>query len=609
MAILSNIPNFDLAFYEGTDETEYKFNLFFEAEDEIADVVPSVVVKENITLKLRFRSPYEKSRLYIDGLDAVQDHSIEEDEHGVPYIKPNNDIIKLFEGSDYPLVPGFYRAVIVHENKTYYSIFQVVPTRLTVAQWELLRNELEQDLKGLAQDLVRRNLGLGMPVTTDAPLPPQFLFYFLVIQKRFSAIMSALNDLIDKPSFKIRKEYHWFNLERSKVIDEKTIRSRLTHPEITNLYHVPIREIYYDLPENRWIKKIFRFLNTCLCEFDSAVDGYNVLLLKEIEDLKRYDYEEHIRKQIDQKERILQDLLSYKERSQKMQKAFQLIETAQWYEQLGELKLDPIPTALFSDPRYRVIFYLYRELRSGEVEVSLDSTYTYQWKRTDKIYEMWGFLQIYKTLISQELGYATVKGWLDEQALEENTVLIPSLSPGTSICLQKGDVLLKLRYDTTIPYLSEETDIHENPIYVAGVHNRPDCRIDIYNKGIFAGSLLVDFKYRRPRDFWAATKLNSPIRCREMNQLICYGSQCYSAYLFGEAADVYARDDVRPVREVWAIYPKDYENGRRYFSDHRLRLIKLCPGDDQIELKQHLQTVINDALTRYDRFVKVTHKN
>lgn len=52
---------------------------------------------------------------------------------------------------------------------------------------------------------------------------------------------------------------------------------------------------------------------------------------------------------------------------------------------------------------------------------------TNTWKRTDLLYEIWGYIQVVNSLI--EIGYKPIEGWIFSQDYEENKT-IPFLSEG-----------------------------------------------------------------------------------------------------------------------------------------------------------------------------------
>ena len=138
----------------------------------------------------------------------------------------------------------------------------------------------------------------------------------------------------------------------------------------------------------------------------------------------------------------------------------------------------------------------------------------------------------------------------------------------------KNNIMIRVSYDTKIPYMIEETDHDHNPIHIGGVHNKPDLKLDIYIDNIYSGSLLMDVKYRNPSTFWKEENLRTHKRSKVMSQLSCYSTQCFSQYLYGNNPF-----DSRPVPEVWVIYPKlGNLHNNKFFQSQRIRFICLSPN-------------------------------
>lgn len=93
-----------------------------------------------------------------------------------------------------------------------------------------MRDDLETEIQGLAQDIVRRNIGLGDEV--KGLLPPDDLYAFLIINKNAHAIMSALLDIKDNPKRIIT---------RVTSIELDNLFSRRTVNESLIINHYPIR--------------------------------------------------------------------------------------------------------------------------------------------------------------------------------------------------------------------------------------------------------------------------------------------------------------------------------------------------------------------------------
>lgn len=115
--------------------------------------------------------------------------------------------------------------------------------------------------------------------------------------------------------------------------------------------------------------------------------------------------------------------------------------------------------------------------------------------------------------------------------------------------------------------------------------------------------MIFDMKCRNLSSFFREDYLRSAYRTPAVNQLISYGTQCLSLFIFGHHKRA---QDINPVREVWAIHPKssDSSNHNKLKDDHKLRLLKLAPGDDIDILVKQLRIFITGILEWYEDMLK-----
>ena len=165
-----------------------------------------IEVRENIELAVTFRCENSSSRLYMDGLDSLSDRLLTFDPlEGEVFLGPSNKPVTLFANNDsfYPLIPGFYRMAVEHEGQRSYAWLKIVPKQLEEAQWEVMKNEVEKELKGLAREAMLKKTGIK---TRYEGISELLIGQFMVIQNRFPAVMAALSDLYHKINYKISKE-------------------------------------------------------------------------------------------------------------------------------------------------------------------------------------------------------------------------------------------------------------------------------------------------------------------------------------------------------------------------------------------------------------------
>ncbi|MBG9794043.1 hypothetical protein ABD76_16640 [Paenibacillus dendritiformis] len=594
MVIQSNRLPFSLSFIIGSknkqeNKTVYRFyeneKQFFEQIDH-----PSVDLMENQDIKIRFIADNDHARLYMYGLDMIPSSEVKMDEQGEAYIQPGHEMITLFTKDYYPLIPGgTYQIRVVADNRTWFAPFAILPKQLTFEQLDIMKQQLEEAIRGLAFDFISKRYSQGGQI--GKAMPPKLLMQFMIINKHFTEVMAALSDLYSKINFKMSKEYQIVRSDEAKVIDGVTIRHQLKHPELKGHLKAPIRTITYKLPENVWLKRMIRHLISILNEFMSSVEKYEKQLIEEIEQLQLFEQQQSTRNVLREKQKVHRELLKYVDIVQRMKIGFQYIKSAPWYDKVDEAGAGTVPYVLTTDSRYRSIYLLFCELQRDEPELTLDPLYLIQWKRTDLLYEMWAYFEIIK-IIRDDLHFHLASGGIFDLDIGHKGALIPSLPEGERVTFEKDDIHLHFIYNGVIPLTSKETKPLEHPLYMRQQHNRPDGRLDVYSKGIYCGSIMMDFKYRPLTNFWDTNRIYRD-RTQAMRQLIAY-SDCRSNYLYG----LRGKQRVTPVPEVWAFYP--VKSGRTEIptssDDHDICFIPLSPGEDNSYVGSELERVIQQML-------------
>lgn len=570
--------------------------LFCDTEEEVQANSSPAEIKENVPLSLTFDAPVG-SRLYMDGLDTLPSHeAIRLDEDlGKNYLTPCQEL-PFLKNDYYPLIPSRNLMTIIVDDRTYYAIVKVIPSQLTEDKYQIMIDDLEKMVKGLSMDLIRKNLGLGD--YEQRPIPPIMLYRFMTIQKHFKSVMAALNDLVVKVNHRVKKEYHMEPAEVAKRIDSVTIRHRLTHQMNVETMKVPKRVVDYNLPENRWTKKIIKQLDRYIAEFVEAVDEYIAETKANIVEQSQFaKFQPSTRLVIEQKERVLVTLDDYRETAIKMERSLKIIKTASWYDEITESCLSAIPQGLIYDARYFALYQLYKELQREDYELALDPKYAYQYMRTDILYERWGFLKVCEVLKHESLGFVPSGGWIYDKGFNLSDSLIPTLLPGSAITLTKEDIRLNVTYDGRLPF-KQETSL-ANPVYIVSKHRRPDGRIDIFKNDVFIGSIIFDLKYRKSSSILDEKYYGSSHTC---DQLSAYASACRSPYIYNTKKRKIL-DGLGVVQEVWVFFPMGSDT-RTFDEDGEIKFIRLIPGGSAELLTQRIEAVLKKIIDEYQEVVQ-----
>lgn len=548
-----------------------------------------VEIEENRLINLRFKCEDVGSKLYLDCLESFPIESFSENSIGISngeiYIKPSDKEVPLYYNEGVcPFIPGIYEVKLNIKGEIYYSLFKVIGKNLTEDEGNELKRELENEIDGITFEFIKKKFSF---IDSQLLLElPKELYGFLIIEKDFSNIMNSLMELRERPNYKISNDYRIVKEEKVRHIDNVTIRNRLNNSVKPGFMKAPIKNIEYDLPENRWVKKIVSEMMTILNRFCKGIGAV------ENEKLSRRKFSND--SLISEKEKkVLKSIRELKLKANRMKSSINILKSTEWYNSVGRVLVCTIPHVLIQDSRYNILYRVYNKLYSEDIKDE-DIEFSLQWKRTDKLYEMWCYIKICK-IIRDEFNYEVIQGYIYTNKKKK---IIQDLDSDTSVTFKKNDVILKFYYDKLIPKKSKETSFNENPIFIKALNNRPDGRLDIYQNNIFLGSVIFEFKYRHREDIWPEDCYKNLDRSI-VKQLMAYGTCCDSIYtLKKEADDLKEKLPFTVVQRVIVLYPKSKydEFSLDYDEDNNLKFIKLKPRTNleilKVELKEEIKSIL-----------------
>lgn len=351
------------------------------------------------------------------------------------------------------------------------------------------------------------------------------------------------------------------------------------------------KNISFDLDENVFLKSILSKLKKRIDVIIESAEEYIDFLDSEITKREFFELQKH---KSDPKTNLYKKgkefIMEGVEKCCRIKDAILRFNELDWYKSIPLRQGSVLNVIQSMDYRYNYVYRLAKLLKTPEMRFGQSSEFALQIKETCVLYEIWTYLLIYKALITD--GYKAVSGWIHDREWNSHKVLLPVLESGTVVTFIKDSITLKLTYDGAIPGGKSRTDEKNMPIFTNSVHNRPDIRLDIYNYEKYLGSILMDCKYRKFKNIWDDTLSDNAYgrqNHKVMQQLMAYGDQCRSIFL---------PKNVRPVQEVFAIYPKStvYEQGELldiYNDALNIRLLKVYPGQTNIIGDKILDIVYN----------------
>lgn len=541
-------------------------------------------IKENDEMDLYFNSTDKEARLYLDALECCpSSNRIMVDDEGFVYCTPGEEVIKLYRSDssyDALRVDVLQISVICGLN-SYFSFLKIAPKQLSLEEWKIMRDDLETEIQGLAQDIVRRNIGLGDEA--KGLLPPDDLYAFLIINKNAHAIMSALLDIKDKPKYKLKKRYEEVDESKNREIDTETVKKYLQRGALNHTLFVPRRDIVYDIQENRLLKKIIKAYDEKLAHFIDVI--YSTLNYRK-QRLTRYP------KHSLYDEKYIQGLESYLATAEKLKKITNIIKSAEWFQTVKNPEDMFIPHSFAVDSRYGSLYRMYSEMNKRNFSVQLDPQYSYSWKKSSSLYEMWCYICICRSFLQQ---YTEVGLRVQDIFMKDH--LFPFLKSGTKILLENEDSAVEIIYDSVLPKKSEQVKLYGHPLYITGKHTRPDICINMYSKksGWYVGSFIIECKYRSLKAFWYGNTWSS----RE--QIKAYHNDSKSPLFFNGFLDLFTSS--RPVLHVFTFTPDIFDE--REYSDDQVTLLTFRPtrdGDIVEKVCERLIDEVSNAVKLADQF-------
>lgn len=544
----------------------YPIDKFVSSEDELYKLDDSCItcISENISLNVHFSSSNSNDKCYFDLLDIVYKNDSYEE---ITYLAPSNDTVAIYntdENYTGALIPGYYKITVVSNDLNYYTWLKISPKQLTEEQWITMRDEIESEITGLAQDILYKRT--GSELNNNSPLPLGLLNKLELINNYFKIWPLSFKAISENPRFKITREYKLVEKTAAKMVDQVSIRKTNTDAKIKarNQIYTVQNTVSKDVLENKWLKYLIFNISTNIRYISKELDKYLLQIEKKIKKKNRWksnNKDIEYLKLVSNKNEISRYKILLSSILNDCNKFLNL----DWVSELPINKPVQYSLALQSDMNYRRILNFHNDLLIQQYEIKLCNEYTYYWKRTDQLYEIWGFLQFIKAITSEELGFSIDSGWIyDNLEKHKKYFEIPFLNRGETIKLKKDDIILHLVYDQTI----NNTD--SNLLFTNGGTKRPDLRIDYYKDEEYIQSIIIDFKYRPLFRIWSPTK-----RTEVMDQLTSYADSFYSKQIFMRSLPNSWRL-LRPIQQVWAVFPN--HQGNTYIGQPRnFELIELTP--------------------------------
>lgn len=485
-----------------------------------------------------------------------------------------------------PLTPGYYTVRITMKNgDELFAYWYVEPKELTTPEWEIMRDDVENIVKGLAVDYSRQMRSRVRSIEgSQARSVLDDDTAFLVGQE--SRIRYAVETLRNEAKYQISKAYTWTPAGSKNEIDQQTIRKIGERPDKRGMLYTPRRYLKYDVAANKWLKLFL----IRLVEFCGKQIAYNQQVESATTD--EYNAQHKYSRQWNESERAhidkvftnnIAELRNAGVILKKMQEYLRLVLEDAFIKTVSMPSNTALPKALMLNASYNLLYRVYVVLFQRKERFTLARSYRRYWKKTAQLYEIWTFVHVLQSLIRQ--GFEPNSGWVYDTHGKDN--VLPFLKEGTQVSLSSDELIIHLTYNEAIPTMRSKTSVLR-PLTTVSDRNKPDIRIDVFDvQERYWGSILCDAKYIKLINILNKLRFSDRKGLRE--QFTAYVNMTSSPFLNNYRSNDYlSMEDMRPVRALLVLYPsgdsKEQEQEESRYTGSNVRYVQARPGEDEAEL-------------------------
>lgn len=475
-------------------------------------------IPENKSIEIYFNSNDSKCKLYSEALDITNSNTIETNisENHRLYVKPY-DKKWLLCNPDTFYVDSFLIEIETND-KIYQAYLNITPAQLSSKEWRIMKSDIDEEINGLSLDITKKLIG-----SESIILAPDLLKPYLIIKENHKKILGSFYEIKSKPHFAI------------------TVNAGL-------------KEINYDISDNRFLKKIINFYDKTLNRF-----------ITHLKDETNSSIKDFIKK------------------AKKLKRSTSLIKSEDWYSNIKNDINANITHSFALDPGYSNLYKLYRKLKNPDYKLYLELPFPL--KRSSQLYEIWCYLKICR--IFQEKCVSSIP-FIDFNS----EFLFTEFNEEMTMTFFFDHFRLEVIYTPTISLHSDSY-----PFFSSSTHITPDILINAYSnlngkkKGeIYLGSFILDSKYRKYFSYW-----RNNTHCKE--QIYHYKYEMHSNYL------EYSPINDNPIRRVFVLTP-DENIGKNY--NPNIIHLTFKPNDKLVH--KTIETIIADVESLYNSYLNIMNR-
>lgn len=251
----------------------YPVTRFVNGEEAVLEESAGVSLVENQDIWLRFDGPPD-FRFTMDGLDVVTLPHAEKID-GQSYLRPGwkGEPFLLFEGRDFPLVPGYYVITVTGAGKIWRGLLEITPKFMGRQSWQAMREELVEEIKDLSFDFMKRSIHISRSMEGELGLKSAMLLRFYAISEESDRVVQVLGELARTANSRIVRKQGVVRSNRDAAGAHIRCASGKSR-EGTPVLPVICSEVTWNVAENRFAKAILQKLDENLRSFVQEIDDH-----------------------------------------------------------------------------------------------------------------------------------------------------------------------------------------------------------------------------------------------------------------------------------------------------------------------------------------------
>ncbi|WP_180522210.1 nuclease domain-containing protein [Staphylococcus haemolyticus] len=486
--------------------------------------IENLEINEYSHVKVNFKNKLGskiEAKLYMDCFDYI-DYDFKNKNEAIingerAYIEIGESItIHYHQDNDVgkALIPGVYKLCVEYNDNYYYSQFLIRPKNINNFEHQLLIEDIEKNISGLAREWTHINKAINnLPKTLN--INETNLDKCMKIANEKYRLIHSIKTIKSTPYLNIVKNYVEKKQHTNIKFDNRSLKlNQIKNKNIGMKNSGSENKIIALQMEDDWNNKVngflFQIINQLILVFNEGIENCETVInywLDEIDIIKKYSkrfmnmgskskiqgYELNIRELKKLRQNFIQINLSLTE--------FKIFLIKKGVKTKKDYKLSKqiIKTKGYSN------FYKYYLIINEFNDINLGSNKEYNWKPTELLYEYWTYLQIITYF--EKLGFDIIKNPLKSQIGKKDNKFQVNISDGTMVEMHQDNYRIEIIFNEMI-YKDRQLAIDNNQYYwIRDNRNKPDIRINIFKGESFDKLIVLDAKYTDVNKFWKRSNL------------------------------------------------------------------------------------------------------